>query len=122
MVKDILAKLTKATYSLEEISKRPLPEGVDPLKLETYLSDSDFQVSILPGAHHNNNNDKYNLYSACDTKFQSAVHKARLLQEKSISILLMELHVTLLSRLVTCTHLFRYRSTVFALTIFVQRL
>eukprot|EP00057_Strongylocentrotus_purpuratus_P006939 XP_011661413.1 PREDICTED: supervillin isoform X1 [Strongylocentrotus purpuratus] len=46
LVKDILAKLTKATYSLEEISKRPLPEGVDPLKLETYLSDSDFQ-SVL---------------------------------------------------------------------------
>ncbi|XP_063955085.1 supervillin-like isoform X1 [Lytechinus pictus] len=46
LVKDVLAKLTKATYTMEEISKRPLPEGVDPLKLETYLSDQEFK-SVL---------------------------------------------------------------------------
>ena len=44
LVKDILAKLTQATFSMEELSKRPLPEGVDPMKLETYLSNQEFKV------------------------------------------------------------------------------
>ncbi|XP_035255043.1 supervillin-like isoform X3 [Anguilla anguilla] len=43
LVRDALARLTKAQYSVEELLGRPLPEGVDPLRLETYLSDLDFQ-------------------------------------------------------------------------------
>lgn len=43
LVSDALARLCKTQYSADEILSRPLPEGVDPLKLETYLSDEDFQ-------------------------------------------------------------------------------
>ncbi|XP_062893286.1 supervillin-like isoform X2 [Mobula hypostoma] len=43
LVQDALLSLCKTQYSLEEIMSRPLPEGVDPQKLETYLSDEDFQ-------------------------------------------------------------------------------
>ncbi|XP_061079892.1 supervillin-like isoform X3 [Conger conger] len=43
LVRDALARLTKAQYSVEELLRQPLPQGVDPLRLETYLSDLDFQ-------------------------------------------------------------------------------
>ncbi|KAG2460902.1 SVIL protein, partial [Polypterus senegalus] len=43
LVQDALARLCKTQYSMEELLARPLPEGVDPLKLEVYLSDEDFQ-------------------------------------------------------------------------------
>ncbi|KAJ8389941.1 hypothetical protein AAFF_G00112260 [Aldrovandia affinis] len=43
LVKDSLAQLTKAQYSVEELLGNPLPDGVDPLRLEIYLSDPDFQ-------------------------------------------------------------------------------
>ncbi|XP_060795764.1 supervillin isoform X2 [Neoarius graeffei] len=46
LVKDALSKLSKNRYSLEELTTRPLPEGVDPLHLELYLSDKDFQVAL----------------------------------------------------------------------------
>ncbi|KAJ8344855.1 hypothetical protein SKAU_G00290480 [Synaphobranchus kaupii] len=46
LVRDALARLTKAQYSVEELLSKPLPEGVDPLRLEIYLSDLDFQ-SVL---------------------------------------------------------------------------
>ena len=32
-------------YTLEELRQRPLPGEVDPTKMETYLTDKDFQVS-----------------------------------------------------------------------------
>uniref|UniRef100_A0A8D8YEG1 Supervillin n=1 Tax=Cacopsylla melanoneura TaxID=428564 RepID=A0A8D8YEG1_9HEMI len=38
-----LAKLTRSTYPPSELRQRPLPEGVDPTKLEVYLSADDFQ-------------------------------------------------------------------------------
>jgi len=38
-----LAELSRSTYSWEELQRRPLPDGVDPAKLEKYLSDQDFQ-------------------------------------------------------------------------------
>ncbi len=44
LVEDVLARLCKTTYPLAELLARPLPEGVDPLRLEVYLSDEDFQV------------------------------------------------------------------------------
>ncbi|KAM9827737.1 supervillin a [Neosynchiropus ocellatus] len=48
LVEDVLARLCKTTYPLEDLLARPLPEGVDPLRLEVYLSDEDFQGA---GAH-----------------------------------------------------------------------
>lgn len=44
LVEDVLARLCKATYPLADLLARPLPEGVDPLRLEVYLSDEDFEV------------------------------------------------------------------------------
>lgn len=44
LVKEVLSKLSKQQYSIEELTRKPLPEGVDPLRLEDYLSDEDFQV------------------------------------------------------------------------------
>ncbi|XP_039874690.1 supervillin a isoform X3 [Simochromis diagramma] len=43
LVEDVLAQLCKTTYPLADLLARPLPEGVDPLRLEVYLSDEDFQ-------------------------------------------------------------------------------
>jgi len=31
-------------YGIDELKKDPLPVGVDPRRLETYLSDKDFEV------------------------------------------------------------------------------
>ncbi|XP_063778114.1 supervillin isoform X5 [Pseudophryne corroboree] len=46
LVEDVLAKLCKRLYPLSELLARPLPEGVDPLKLEIYLSDKDFEIAL----------------------------------------------------------------------------
>ncbi|KAM4687424.1 LOW QUALITY PROTEIN: supervillin [Discoglossus pictus] len=46
LVEDVLAKLCKRIYPLAELLARPLPEGVDPLKLEMYLSDKDFETAL----------------------------------------------------------------------------
>ena len=43
-IEDELAKYSRTRFTLEELSKRPVPEGVDPSKLETYLSDEEFKV------------------------------------------------------------------------------
>lgn len=44
LVKEALSKLSRQQYSVEELTRKPLPEGVDPLRLEDYLSDQDFRV------------------------------------------------------------------------------
>ncbi|XP_073773442.1 supervillin a isoform X30 [Danio rerio] len=46
LVEDVLSRLCKTTYPLAELKARPLPEGVDPLRLETYLSDEDFEKAL----------------------------------------------------------------------------
>lgn len=46
LVKEALAKLSKEQYSIEELTSKPLPEGVDPLRLEDYLSDEDFKTLL----------------------------------------------------------------------------
>nr|XP_020846157.1 supervillin isoform X11 [Phascolarctos cinereus] len=46
LVEDVLAKLCKTVYPLADLLARPLPEGVDPLKLEIYLTDEDFEVAL----------------------------------------------------------------------------
>lgn len=44
LVEDVLARLCQTTYPLADLLARPLPEGVDPLRLEVYLTDEDFEV------------------------------------------------------------------------------
>lgn len=46
-MKEALSKLSRQQYSVEELTRKPLPEGVDPLRLEDYLSDQDFGVGHL---------------------------------------------------------------------------
>lgn len=57
-VEDELMKYERTRFSLTVLKQRPLPEGVDPAKLETYLSDEEFknvfkmdkeQFAKLPG-------------------------------------------------------------------------
>ncbi|XP_034717762.1 supervillin a isoform X9 [Etheostoma cragini] len=43
LVEDVLARLCKTAYPLADVLARPLPEGVDPLRLEVYLSSEDFE-------------------------------------------------------------------------------
>ena len=40
-----LSKYSRTEFKLAELKQKPLPEGVDPSKLETYLSNEDFRVS-----------------------------------------------------------------------------
>ena len=42
----VLDQLSKDIYSWDELQQRPLPDGVDPSRLERYLSDDDFEASI----------------------------------------------------------------------------
>ena len=42
-----LEELSRSRYSWEELQRRPLPDGVDPAKLEKYLSDEDFEVRSI---------------------------------------------------------------------------
>lgn len=43
-IQEVLDRLNRTTYSLAELQVRPLPEGVDPTRLESYLTPEDFQV------------------------------------------------------------------------------
>ncbi|XP_026062928.1 supervillin-like isoform X2 [Carassius auratus] len=43
LVEDVLAQLCQSTYPLATLQTRPLPHGVDPLRLEMYLTDEDFE-------------------------------------------------------------------------------
>ena len=45
LIGEVLERLKRTTYTLGELQVRPLPEGVDPTRLESYLSDDDFHVS-----------------------------------------------------------------------------
>uniref|UniRef100_A0A3Q3EQY3 Supervillin n=1 Tax=Labrus bergylta TaxID=56723 RepID=A0A3Q3EQY3_9LABR len=45
LVEDVLARLCQNTFPLDQLRARPLPDGVDPLRLEIYLSDQDFEVN-----------------------------------------------------------------------------
>ncbi|ESO96779.1 hypothetical protein LOTGIDRAFT_201948 [Lottia gigantea] len=55
---EMLSKLSRTQYSLEELQERPLPEGVDASKLESYLDDETFE-NIL----HMSKEDFYKLPS-----------------------------------------------------------
>uniref|UniRef100_A0A672STN6 Supervillin n=1 Tax=Sinocyclocheilus grahami TaxID=75366 RepID=A0A672STN6_SINGR len=43
LVEDVLARLCQSIYPLATLQARPLPHGVDPLRLEMYLADEDFE-------------------------------------------------------------------------------
>ncbi|XP_052467373.1 supervillin isoform X15 [Carassius gibelio] len=46
LVEDVLTRLCQTTYPLADLQAHPLPEGVDPLRLEIYLSDEDFEKAL----------------------------------------------------------------------------
>ncbi|XP_065132876.1 supervillin isoform X4 [Paramisgurnus dabryanus] len=46
LVEDVLARLSQSIYPLATLQTRPLPHGVDPLRIEMYLTDEDFE-SVL---------------------------------------------------------------------------
>ncbi|XP_078790332.1 supervillin isoform X13 [Oryzias latipes] len=46
LVEDVLARLCQNSFPLSQLQTRPLPEGVDPLRLEIYLSDQDFESDL----------------------------------------------------------------------------
>uniref|UniRef100_A0A8C9YZW5 Supervillin n=1 Tax=Sander lucioperca TaxID=283035 RepID=A0A8C9YZW5_SANLU len=46
LVEDVLARLCQNTFPLAQLQARPLPEGVDPLRLEIYLSEQDFEKAL----------------------------------------------------------------------------
>lgn len=43
-VQETLSQLTQTHYPLEELKADPLPEGVDPQRLESYLADEEFEA------------------------------------------------------------------------------
>ena len=49
------SELSRTEYSWEELQVRPLPPGVDPAKIETYLNDTVFRVSS-PSPHQSLSN------------------------------------------------------------------
>ncbi|XP_076003649.1 supervillin-like [Genypterus blacodes] len=46
LVEDVLARLCQNAFPLAQLQARPLPEGVDPLRLEIYLSNQDFEEAL----------------------------------------------------------------------------
>ncbi|XP_076089117.1 uncharacterized protein LOC143059490 isoform X5 [Mytilus galloprovincialis] len=42
-LEEILEKMMKTLYTFEELQERPLPDGVDALRLESYLGDEEFE-------------------------------------------------------------------------------
>ena len=43
-LEETLAELSRQEYTWEDLQQRPLPDGVDPSRLEKYLCEKDFQV------------------------------------------------------------------------------
>ncbi|CAN8029609.1 unnamed protein product, partial [Ixodes persulcatus] len=46
-VQETLSQLTQTHYPLEELKADPLPEGVDPQRLESYLADEEFEAGAV---------------------------------------------------------------------------
>jgi supervillin len=46
VVQEVLARVCNANnlYSLHDLRQRPLPDGINPLCIETYLTDQEFEV------------------------------------------------------------------------------
>ena len=45
-IQDVLAQLTQTEYPLSVLLERPLPEGVDPTRLELYLREDEFETAL----------------------------------------------------------------------------
>ncbi|KAI9588659.1 hypothetical protein GQX74_004504 [Glossina fuscipes] len=45
-ITEVLTQLTQTEYPWEVLKERPLPEGVDPTRLEVYLNNEDFQKAL----------------------------------------------------------------------------
>ena len=45
-IETLLAQLNRDRYPLSVLRQRPLPDGVNPLKLECYLIDEEFEVNF----------------------------------------------------------------------------
>ncbi|KAM8710344.1 hypothetical protein ACLKA7_017041 [Drosophila subpalustris] len=45
-ISEMLAQMTQTEYPLEVLKARPLPEGVEPTRLELYLTNEDFQRAL----------------------------------------------------------------------------
>jgi supervillin len=43
----LLSQLNRNRYPLSVLKQKPLPDGINPLKLECYLSDEEFEVTII---------------------------------------------------------------------------
>jgi len=51
-VEEELARLTHSTYPVAQLLQRPLPDGVDPTRLELYVDPQHFQVNTsFQGTH-----------------------------------------------------------------------
>lgn len=51
-VEEELARLTHSTYPVAQLLQRPLPDGVDPTRLELYVDQQHFQVNTsFHGTH-----------------------------------------------------------------------
>ena len=62
----------RTRFTIEELKRKPPPEGVDPAKLETYLSDADFKVSRVAQFSLQNQNHKYMYEIITATKIKIA--------------------------------------------------
>ena len=51
-VEDELLKYERTRFSLEVLKQKPVPEGVDPSKLESYLSDEEFKKVFKTDKEH----------------------------------------------------------------------
>jgi len=50
LIQEVLAQLRNkgcSNYKLQELRKRPLPEGLNPLCLESYLEEKEFEVQFI---------------------------------------------------------------------------
>lgn len=45
-IKVALEKLSRRVYPFDVLKERPLPEGVDPTRLERYLSPEEFEIAL----------------------------------------------------------------------------
>ncbi|KAL5291784.1 SVIL family protein [Megaselia abdita] len=45
-ISDVIKQLTQTEYPLSTLLERPLPEGVDPIHLEDYLNENDFEEAL----------------------------------------------------------------------------
>ncbi|XP_070136318.1 serine-rich adhesin for platelets isoform X4 [Drosophila bipectinata] len=45
-ISEMLAQMTQTEYPLEVLKARPLPEGVEPTRLEVYLNSDDFKLAL----------------------------------------------------------------------------